>query len=389
LSIALHSAAGTEPAPVASRTVKSVDAATGELAWFRGELWRSVMRPRDFARDLAREHYGLAGVAVALIAGVGLSIGIDLLVLASKGISPLGFVSRMFIDAALLGVRLAVTAAVVAWITSGAVRAMGRRGGSLDQLFTALTFALAPLVLIPVVGMLVPVAGVFVSDSTTTQLLAFAAVVVLAIVIRSVIGLGLNVWGILPPAIAAVALVVVVALGAFVLGDQISRMRFLAYAIVPQTVADFAVTPAAGQRYDLLGFDLTMPAGWKIATSGAPGEAARFESSTATLVVARARGAALSTADSYADAVGGPQRIGLKDGWQQRGVTRINGTVVVDDRYGGTYEGRHVVWRQFTAVPGAQGLALVYRVVEPDDDQAALAEAAAIAATWHFTNEGR
>jgi uncharacterized protein YbdZ (MbtH family) len=374
---------------VVGRTVKSVDAATSELAWFRGEIWRSLVRPRDFARDLAREHYGLAGVAVAIFAGVGLSVGIDLLVLASKGISPIGFVGRMLIDAALLGVRLAVTAAVVAWITSGAVRTIGRLGGSLDQLFTALTFALAPLILIPVVGILVPVSGVFVSETTTTKLLAVAAAVVLAIVVRALVGLGLNVWGILPPAIAAIALAVVIALGGFVLGDQVSRMRFLAYAIVPQTVADLAVTPAVGQKYDLLGFDLTVPAGWKIASSGASGEAARFESSTATLVVARARGAALSTADSYADAVGGPQRVGLKDGWQQREVTRINGVVVVDDRYGGNYEGRHVVWRQFTAVPGGQGLALVYRVVEPTDDQAALAEAAAIAATWHVNSEGR
>jgi uncharacterized protein YbdZ (MbtH family) len=81
--------------------------------------------------------------------------------------------------------------------------------------------------------------------------------------------------------------------------------------------------------------------------------------------------------------------VGLKDAWQQRSVTRINGFVVVDDRYGGTYEGRHVIWRQFTAVPHGQGLALVYRVVEPADDQAAFAEAGAIAATWRvYTDDG-
>ncbi|TMC56794.1 MAG: hypothetical protein E6J19_07995 [Chloroflexi bacterium] len=72
-----------------------------------------------------------------------------------------------------------------------------------------------------------------------------------------------------------------------------------------------------------------------------------------------------------------------------RGVTRINGLVVVDDRYGGNYEGRHVIWRQFTAVPGAQGLAFVYRQVQPADDAAALFEAATIAASWHITTEGR
>jgi len=62
--------------------------------------------------------------------------------------------------------------------------------------------------------------------------------------------------------------------------------------------------------------------------------------------------------------------------------------VVVDDRYGGNYEGRHVIWRQFTAVPGGQGLAFVYRLVEPADDAASMAEAASIAATWHITSEG-
>jgi uncharacterized protein YbdZ (MbtH family) len=203
--------------------------------------------------------------------------------------------------------------------------------------------------------------------------------------------------GILPPLIATVAFIVVMLLGPIVLGDQVSRMRFLTYAVVPQTVAEFSVAPptghvvapATGQRYDMLGFDLTVPAGWKTASAGVFGQAARFESSTATLVVARARGAALSTADSYADNVGGPERVGLKDGWQERSVTRINGMVVVDDRYGGSYEGRHVLWRQFTAVPGGQGLALVYRVVEPADQQAALDEAAAIAATWHITAQGR
>jgi hypothetical protein len=48
-----------------------------------------------------------------------------------------------------------------------------------------------------------------------------------------------------------------------------------------------------------------------------------------------------------------------------------------------------VLWRQFTAVPGGQGLALVYRVVEPADQRAALDEAAAIAATWHIGSAGR
>ena len=354
----------------------------GELAWFRGQIWRSLVRPREFARSLAREHYGLAGVLVAIVAGVGLSIGVDLLVLGSKGIDAAGLVPRMLIDAGLVSVRLAVTAAVVAWVATGAVRLIGRKGGSLDQLFTALTFSLAPL-------MLAPVAGLLVSVATTTETLTLAAAFVLVLVVRVVIGLALNIRGILPPAIAVLAFVVVMALGAFVLSDQITRLRFLAYAIAPQIVSDFTVAPATGQKFEILGFDLTVPPGWRIASSGISGEAARFESSSATLVVARARGSALATAESYADDVGGPQRVGLHDSFMQRDMTRINGVVVVDDRYGGTYEGRHVIWRQFTAVPGGQGLALVYRVVEPADDQAALAEAAAIAATWHINAEGR
>ena len=391
MSIALHSGAeaerGVRPAP----TVKSVEA-TGELAWFRGEIWRSLMQPRSFARGLAREHYGLAGVLVAVVAGVCLSIGVDLLVLASKGIAPGNFLARMVIDALLLAIRLAVTCAAVAAIANAAVRVVGRRGGELDQLFTALTFATAPLMVIPIAGIVVTLAPVGIT-------FALAVLVVLAMSLRVVVGLALNIRSILPPVIAVIAFILVLVSGYFVLGDQISRVRFLTYAIAPpkvqvaslaiQPVPDFTAPPATGQRYDMLGFDLTVPAGWKNATSGVPGEAARFESSTATVVVARARGAALSTADSYADTVSGPQKVGLKDTWQERSVTRINGMVIVDDRYGGTYEGRHVIWRQFTAVPGGQGLAIVYRVVEPENDQAAFDEAASIAATWHITNDGR
>ena len=366
--------------------------ATGELAWFRGEIWRALVRPRDFAHNLAREHYGLAGVLVALFAGVGLSIGIDLMVLASKGIAPAPFVARMLIDAALLAVRLAVTAAAVSWIALGAVRLARGRHGTLDQLFTALTFSLSPLILVPLAGVLVAVAA-------TNETLAVAAVVVLAIVVRVLIGLALNIRSILPPLIAALVLVIVVVLGAFVLGDQVSRMRFFTYAVAPpviqvaglviRPVPTLAAAPATGKRYDMLGFDLTVPAGWQISSGGIAGEAGRFESSSATMRVLRARGAALSTADSYADIVSAPERVGVKDLWQIRSVTSINGIVVVDDQYGGTYEGRHVLWRQFTAVPGGQGLALLYRVVEPANDQAALDEAASIAATWHITAEGR
>lgn len=363
---------------------------TSELEWFRGEVWRSLIRPRSFARDLAREHYGIAGVLVAVAAGAGLSLGIDLLVLASKDIPATSFLGQVSTDAVLLGLRLAITAAAVAWVTTLAVATLRRRGVSLDQLFTALTFALAPLVLVPIPAIVVAIASAPVT-------IAIAAAVILVLVVRVIVGIGLNMRAILPPTVAAVAFVVVIVVGAFVLGDQVSRMRFLAYAIAPQLpvavgqsiVPDFDVTPARGERVEMIGYELTLPAGWKNATTGASGEAGRFESATATLVVYRARGAALATADAYAQRVAAPQKDGLEGMWSERSVVRIDGNVVVDDRYGGTYGGRRIVVRQFTAVPGPQGLALVYRVVEPPDPQAALDEAGAIAATWRITAAGR
>lgn len=362
----------------------------GELAWFRGEIWRSLVRPRDFAKDLTREHYGIAGVLVALFAGVGLSIGVDLLVLASKDLPAFRFVGRVLTDSVLLGVRLAVTAAVVAWIVYGGIRVMGRRGGSLDQLFTALTFATAPLILAPLPALVVAVAA-------TPVTLAIACAIVLILVARVVLGIGINIRAILPPAMAVIVFALVMVLAVLGLGDQANRMRYLAYALAPQLpaglsttiVSDFTAAPAAGTRMEMLGYELTLPPGWKNTTTGAIGEAGRFESTDATLVVARAGGDALSTADSYADRVAAPLKNGLTNAWQQRSVTRINGVIVVDDRYGGVYEGRALLWRQFTAVPGTQGLALLYRVVEPANAQAALDEAAAIAATWRITAEGR
>lgn len=349
----------------------------GELGWFRHELWRSIVRPREFARSLAREHYGLAGVLVALTAGVGLSFGIDLLVLASKQLSAADLVGRLVADAFLLGVRLAVSAAAVSWVTIGALRLLGRRAITLDQLFTALTFALAALALAPIPGVVVAVAS-------TSETLAVGGVVLVALVARVVLGVALNLRALLPPLVAAVSFVLVISLAALVLGDQVSRMRFLTYAAVPALVTDLGATPASGERFEMLGFDLTLPAGWRNATTGTPGEAARFESSVATVVVARAVASPVDTADGYANNVGRAQRQGVERTWLARDVTRIDGILAVDDRYGGVYQGRAILWRQFTIVPASQGLALIYRVVEPADADAAFAEAASIAATWRI-----
>ncbi len=350
---------------------------SGELAWFRAELWRSIVHPRDFARSLAREHYGLAGVLVALIAGMGLSVGVDLLVLASKDIPAAGLIGRLLTDALFLAVRLAVTAAVVAWVTIGALRLTGRRRITLDQLFTAITFALAALVVAPLPASIVAIAA-------TPETLLVGGLFLVALVARVIAGLALNVRAILPPLHAALTFVMIVVLAALVLGDQVARMRFVVYAVVPALVHDLAVTPVSGQRHEMLGFDLTLPPGWRNATTGTAGEAARFESPTATVVIARAVASPMDTANIYADNIGRAQRLGATGTWHERAVTRIDGILAIDDRYSGVYEGRTIVWRQFTIVPRAQGLTLVYRVIAPADAQASLAEAAAIAASWRI-----
>src|SRR3981189_2310796 len=81
-----------------------------EWQWFRRAIRDSLFRPSPFATSLAREHYGLAGVLVSILAGIALSVSIDWLVLASKGLNGLSFVGLIFLDAAFLGIRLALVA---------------------------------------------------------------------------------------------------------------------------------------------------------------------------------------------------------------------------------------------------------------------------------------
>ncbi|HEV8671198.1 MAG TPA: Yip1 family protein [Candidatus Limnocylindria bacterium] len=353
---------------------------TGELAWFRGEILRSLFHPFDFARSLAREHYGIAGVLVALLAGVALSIAIDSMILVSKSFSPFAFVPQVIVDSVFLGVRLAVTVAIVATVGYYAARLLRGRDLTLDQAFTAFSFALSPLLLAPIAAVLVLLAP---------ELLPIAGGVALLAVVRTVVGLAINLWALLPPGVAVVPFVVMLATSALVMPDQISRVRFAAYAVAPQLVPDFATTPMTGSVFEAADFTITLPAGWRNVTSGARGEAARYESDVADLRVARAGGVPLATADAYADSASIAERQGLENGFRERSVVRLNGVITVDDRYGGTYEGRRVVYRQFTAVPRTQGLALVFRYVEPTNEQAALAEAAAIAATWRIREASR
>ena len=376
MSSVLHSADTIASLPIRSEWMES----TGELAWFRAEVLRSIFHPFDFARSLAREHFGLAGVLVALIAGAALAFAIDAMILTSKGFALFDFLPQVLVDSLFLGVRLAVTVAGVATVGHYAARLLRGRTLTLDQAYTAFSFALSPLLLAPVAAVLVVLAP---------DLLPVAGAVAALAVARSIFGLAINLRALLSPALAVVALVVMLATSALVTQDQISRFRFTGYAVAPQLIADFAATPMTGTTFEAADFTITLPAGWKNVTSGTPGEAARYESDVATLRVARAGGVPLATADSYADSASFLERAALENSWRERTVVRINGVVTVDDRYGGTYQGRRMLYRQFTAVPQTRGLALIFHYIEPQSDQAALDEAASVAATWRIRQESR
>jgi hypothetical protein len=348
---------------------------TGEFAWFRGEVLRSILHPFDFARSLAREHYGLAGVLIAVIAGFALAFAIDAMILTSKRFTPFDFLPQVLVDAIFLGIRLAVTVALVATIGYYAARLVRVPDLTLDQTFTAFSFALSPLLLAPIAAVLVLLAP---------DLLPIAGAVALLAVARAIVGIAINVRALLPRALAIVPIVVMLVTGGLVMTDQISRVRFAAYSIAPQLVSDFAETPVNGTVFEATDFTIVLPAGWRNVTTGAQGEAARYQSDVAELRVARAGGVPLATADVYADSASIAERQGLENGFHERTVVRINGVIAVDDRYAGTYQGRRVVYRQFTAVPRTQGLALIFHFVEPASETAALADAGSIAATWHI-----
>jgi hypothetical protein len=353
---------------------------TGELAWFRAEILRSLVHPFDFARSLAREHYGLAGVLLALIAGAALSLAIDALILTSKSFFLFDYLPQVLLDSVFMGVRLAVTVAGVATAGYYAARLLRLRDLTLDQTFTAFSFALSPLLLAPIAALLVLL---------SPELLPIAGALAVLTVVRATVGLAINLRALLPTALAVVPFVVMLVMSALVMPDQVSRVRFATYAIVPQLVGDLVATPVTGTTFDSADFTITLPPGWRLATSGVRGEAARFESELAELRVTRAGGMPLATTDAYADTASIAERQGLERAWRERAVVRINGVIAIDDRYGGTYEGRRMLYRQFTAVPRTSGLALIFHYVDAADEQAALAAAASIAATWRIHQRPR
>src|SRR5207248_6253452 len=70
-----------------------------EWRWFFASIRDSILHPRAFASQLAREHFGLAGVFVVIAAGISLSVSIDAIVILSKGADPLADLTRLVIDA--------------------------------------------------------------------------------------------------------------------------------------------------------------------------------------------------------------------------------------------------------------------------------------------------
>ena len=114
---------------------------------------------------------------------------------------------------------------------------------------------------------------------------------------------------------------------------------------------------------------------------GIAGELARYQTDTDVLVVMRATGSALVTPDSYAENVALAWRRGLDQTSSRRSIERNGDLLLIDDTYRGAVDGRPELLRQFTTVVGTQGLALMFRYIEPDD-AAAISESTSIAASW-------
>ena len=346
---------------------------TSELGWFREEVLRSILRPRTFARSLAGGHdFGLAVVLVALAAGMALSVTVDALVLAVKGIAPAGFASRLLINALLLGARMTITVAALALVGYAGVRVTRSGELALDRAFTAIAFALSPLVLAPLAAAIAMV---------HPSLPVAAGMALAVLLLRILAGLALNLRAVLSLPSLLVAVPLVILAGSVALADQVTRLRMTAYAIAPQLAAPLRAPQAAGPRYELEGAGLTVPAEWALSVRGVPGEIAHFETPSATLNVVRGRVESLSTMEAFANQIALDERFGYRAQRDDRSVERINGLVAVDDRADGTYEGRHIALRQFAIVRGGSGLALQFRFFDPADVEAAFAQAAAIAAT--------
>jgi hypothetical protein len=344
-----------------------------EWQWFRRAIRDSLLRPSRFAASLAREHYGLAGVLVAILAGIALSISIDALVIGAKGFSVLDYTTRIFIDALLLGMRLAIVAALVSGAIGLFMRLVRHAELSMEQAFTALTFALTPLFLTPLLAAALAIVP------ASVPIVGVLAVLLLA---RLVYGLFANLRPLAPLALTVAAVLIILASVPLTLPDQVSRIEFTALAYEPGLAPPIAGSPpAGGVAVAGDGFDLVLPARWKEAHLGIAGELVRYQTDTDILVVMRANGSALVTPDSYAENVALAWRRGLDQTSSRRSIERSGELLLIDDTYRGAVDGRPELLRQFTTVVGTQGLALMFRYIEPDDAQA-ISESTSIAASW-------
>jgi hypothetical protein len=343
-----------------------------EWQWFRRAIRDSIVRPRRFASGLAREHYGLAGVLVALLAGIAFSISVDALVIASKGLDPLAFTNRIITDAVFVGVRIAILAALVSGAIALFMRLVRRADVSVDQAFTAVTFALTPLLAAP----LLAAALAIVPES-----LPIVGILAIALLGRVLYGLFLNLRPLAPLVLAVAALLIVVASVPITLSDQVSRIVFTALVYQPALAPQLDVAPATGTTITGEGYELTIPTRWKQVGLGLAGEVGRFETANDVLIVKRASGGAFVTPDSYADNAGRQWKRGLDNIRSSRSIYRNRGLVILDDTYVGTVGGRPELLRQLTTVVGTQGLSLLFRYIEPNEAQA-ISESSAITATW-------
>lgn len=354
-----------------------------EWQWFRRSIRDSIVRPRRFAASLAREHYGLAGVLVALLAGMGFSIAVDAALVSGKGLDPSAHVTRIVTDAFLLGLRIAIVAALMSIGVLGVSRLLRRTSISLDQSFTAVAFALAPLLIAPLLALVLVV---------LPQTFPAVAALVVLLALRLLYGLIENLRHLIPIGVALAAALAVVASVPFVLADQVSRVEFVALGYAPQLAPELRAPPVTGDSYIFKGdgYELTLPMRWKSVPLGLPGQIGRFETATDLLIVLRISGNAFVTPDGFADTAGVPWRRGLTEtgGWllsfgsSSRAIEYSRGQVLVDDIFRGTVDGRSELLRQVTAAGATRGLALQFRYIQPPEEQRALDESAAIAASW-------
>jgi hypothetical protein len=350
-----------------------------EWRWFGASVRDSLIRPRQFAHALAREHFGLAGVLVVIGAGIALSLTIDAVVILSKGGDPMAALTRLIVDAFFLGLRVAIVVALVSLVVVGAAR-LTRRAIDMDRAFTALSFAMSPLLLAPAI--ILPIA---VAASAPQQwrgiALAIASVLATLIVARFVVGVGLNLAGVIGRAAIVVAIVALVAMGV-VLQDQVGRTFFTTLTFAPQLLPPPAPVAADGRDVSVEGTTFRVPAQWKNAERGVPGVVADYELPDARLVVKITEVGTLTTADSFASS---QVQFNLRDFTNvertERSVVRIDRAAALDDRWYGDIKGTRLVERQYAFVVGLRGYIFEFTFYTPSDERAALDQAAAIAAS--------